>query len=106
MYCVYTQLFAQQKLGNMDGSAVGEQTGNVNDPAPCKHPVQSQPAYWDEKILALGAKVSLREGTVIVIIASYPITAVFFFVNRATHSFKRFILISVSSFDQSITLIA
>ena len=47
---MYTQLLAQQKLGNMDGSAVGEQTGNVNDSAPFKDPVQSQQSYWDEKI--------------------------------------------------------
>ena len=58
-----------------------------------------------KKLRALGAKVSLHEGAAIVIIARYMTSAVFFFVSRATHSLRRCILISVNSFDYSVTLL-
>ena len=57
------------------------------------------------KLLALGAKVSLIERTAIVTIAICMLSDVFFFVSRATHSLRRCILISVSSFDYSVTLL-
>ena len=57
------------------------------------------------KLLALGAKVSLLERTAIVAIAICILSDVFFFVSRATHSLRRCILISVNSFDHSVTLL-
>ena len=57
------------------------------------------------KLLALGAKVSLIERTAIVTIAICMLSDVFFFVIRATHSLRRCILISLHSFDYSVTLL-
>ena len=54
---------------------------------------------------ALGARVSLFGGTAIVIIAICILAAVFFFVSYATNWLTRCILISVSSFDYSVTLL-
>ena len=50
IYCVCTQLLSQQSIGNMDGGAVGQQSGNVISSASCNDPAQSQQSYWDEKI--------------------------------------------------------
>jgi len=57
------------------------------------------------KLPALGARVSLFEGTGNVIIAICMISAVFFFVSHATHLLTRCVLISVNSFDYSVTLL-
>ena len=57
------------------------------------------------KLPALGARVSLFEGTAIVTIAICMISAVFFFVSHATYLLTRCILISVNSFDYSVTLL-
>ena len=57
------------------------------------------------KLPALGARVSLFEGTAIVTIAICMISAVFFFVSHATYLLTRCILISVHSFDYSVTLL-
>ena len=56
LFLSYTQPLTQQKLGNMDGCAVGQQSGNVNSSAPCKDPVQSQQSYWDEKLTCSNCK--------------------------------------------------
>ena len=57
------------------------------------------------KLPALGARGSLFEGTASIIIAICTISAVFFFVSHATHLLTRCILISVSSFECSVTLL-
>jgi len=56
-------------------------------------------------LLALGARVSSFEGTAIVIIAICILGAVLFFVSYATHFLTLCILISVNSFDYSVTLL-
>ena len=57
------------------------------------------------KLLALGARVSLFEGTAIVVIAICILSGVFFFVSHVTYLLTRCILISVNSFDYSVTLL-